>query len=92
MRTLALTLLLAAALVAQTDPAALAQQGKQAMAEGRFADAAILEHQRRRAEDLAIAEYRLSGPARIKGLILAVGLMATIAATLLGALRIRRLA
>lgn len=37
---MALTLLLAAALAAQADPAALAQQGKQAMAEGRFADAA----------------------------------------------------
>ncbi|MEZ5362238.1 MAG: tetratricopeptide repeat protein [Bryobacterales bacterium] len=40
MRTLALILLCCCALGAQADPAALSEQGKQAMAQGRFADAA----------------------------------------------------
>ena len=40
MRTLLLTAVFAVAATAQTDPAFLSQQGKQAMAEGRFANAA----------------------------------------------------
>lgn len=52
--------------------------------------AALVRHEHGRATALADSDYALRAPSRARGVILAVGAMATLAAAALGAVRIRR--
>jgi len=52
--------------------------------------AALVRHEHGRATALADADYALRAPSRARGVILAIGVMATLSAAALGAMRIRR--
>ena len=55
-----------------------------------FTDTALIRCERARAATLATTSYAISGPSRLRGAILALGVMAAVAATILGILRVRR--
>ena len=55
-----------------------------------YPDAALARCEARRAHGLALAGYEISGSSRTRAAILALGAMATLAAALLGIVRVRR--
>ena len=55
-----------------------------------YTDAALARCEARQAHALAAARYEISGPSRTRAAILALGAMATLAAALLGIVRVRR--
>jgi hypothetical protein len=54
----------------------------------RYTDAALVSLEERRSDRLAVAPFRVSGPSRVQGALLALGAMALFAAVLFGAFRL----